>query len=119
GKTPTSLYLAMQYAIKAANFPLIPEDFDRGSLPSTLLPYRKKLFGLSIQPDRLSEVRNERRPDSQYASIKQCLHEVAEAERLMRRESIQWLSTTTKSIEEISTTVIQILELKSNSSSHY
>ena len=106
GKTPTSLYLAMQYAVKAANFPLIPEDFDRGMLPATLAPYRKKLFGLSIQPGRLAEVRNERRPNSQYSSIKQCRHEVAEAERLMRMENIPWLSTTTKSIEEISTKVL-------------
>ncbi|NYT82449.1 kinase/pyrophosphorylase [Alcaligenaceae bacterium] len=106
GKTPTSLYLAMQYAVKAANFPLIPEDFDRGSLPATLMPFRKKLFGLSILPSRLAEVRNERRPNSQYSSIKQCRHEVAEAERLMRMENIPWLSTTTKSIEEISSKVL-------------
>ncbi|NYT57695.1 kinase/pyrophosphorylase [Alcaligenaceae bacterium] len=106
GKTPTSLYLAMQYAVKAANFPLIPEDFDRGSLPATLAPYRKKLFGLSIQPERLAEVRNERRPNSQYSSIRQCRDEVAEAERLMRMEDIPWLSTTTRSIEEISTKVL-------------
>jgi regulator of PEP synthase PpsR (kinase-PPPase family) len=106
GKTPTSLYLAMQYAVKAANFPLIPEDFDRGSLPATLMPFRKKLFGLSILPSRLAEVRNERRPNSQYSSIKQCRHEVAEAERLMRMEDIPWLSTTTRSIEEISTKVL-------------
>ncbi len=119
GKTPTSLYLAMQYAIKAANFPLIPEDFERGQLPSTLQPYRNKLFGLSIQPERLSEVRNERRPGSKYASMAQCLYEVAEAERLMRVEAIEWLSTTTKSIEEISTTVIQLLGLKSNASINY
>ncbi len=111
GKTPTSLYLAMQYGVKAANFPLIPEDFDRGNLPSTILPYRKKLFGLTIQPERLSEVRNERRPDSKYASLQQCRHEVAEAERLMRREGIPTLSTTTKSIEEISTTVLQEVDL--------
>ena len=84
GKTPTSLYLAMQYAIKAANFPLTPDDFERGTLPSTIAPHRAKLFGLSIQPERL-----------------------AEAERMMRREGISWLSTTTKSIEEISTTVLQ------------
>ena len=107
GKTPTSLYLAMQYGVKAANFPLIPEDFERDALPSTLSPYRKKLFGLTIQPERLSEVRNERRPDSKYASLEQCRYEVAEAEKLMRRESIPSLSTTTKSIEEISTTVLQ------------
>ncbi|MBC7202389.1 MAG: kinase/pyrophosphorylase [Pusillimonas sp.] len=107
GKTPTSLYLAMQYAIKAANFPLIPEDFERGSLPSTLAPFRSKLFGLSIQPERLSEVRNERRPESKYASLAQCRYEVAEAERLMRMEGIAFLSTTTRSIEEISTKVLQ------------
>ncbi|ANN78236.1 pyruvate, water dikinase regulatory protein [Bordetella flabilis] len=107
GKTPTSLYLAMQYAVKAANFPLVPDDFERGVLPSTLVPHRDKLFGLSIQPDRLAEVRNERRPNSRYASLEQCRYEVAEAERLMRREGIEWLSTTTKSIEEISTTVLQ------------
>ena len=107
GKTPTSLYLAMQYAIKAANFPLTPDDFERSSLPKTLQPYRNKLFGLSIDPDRLSQVRNERRPNSKYATIEQCLYEVSAAERMMRREGIAWMSTTTKSIEEIATTVIQ------------
>ncbi len=109
GKTPTSLYLAMQYGIKAANCPLIPEDFERGALPSAILKHRAKLFGLSIQPERLSEVRNERRPGSKYASLEQCRYEVAEAQRLMRREGIRWLSTTTKSIEEIATTVLQEL----------
>jgi len=111
GKTPTSLYLAMQYGVKAANFPLIPEDFERDALPSTLAPYRKKLFGLTIQPERLAEVRHERRPDSKYTSLEQCRYEVAEAEKLMRRESIPSLSTTTKSIEEISTTVLQEVRL--------
>jgi len=107
GKTPTSLYLAMQYGVKAANFPLIPEDFERGTLPSALMPFKERLFGLTIQPERLAEVRNERRPNSKYASIEQCRYEVFEAERMMRREGIPSLSTTTKSIEEISTTVLQ------------
>ncbi len=107
GKTPTSLYLAMQYGLKAANCPLIPEDFERGALPSILHPHRGKLFGLTIQPERLSEIRNERRPGSQYASLEQCRYEVAEAQRLMRREGIRWLSSTTKSIEEIATTILQ------------
>ncbi len=71
------------------------------------MPYRKKLFGLSIHPDRLAEVRNERRPNSTYASLKQCINEVAEAERLMRLENISWLSTTTKSIEELSTRILE------------
>ncbi len=107
GKTPTSLYLAMQYGVKAANYPLIPEDFERGELPPVLLPHRHKLFGLSIAPERLAEVRNERRPNSRYASLASCLQEVAAAERMMRREGISWLSSTTKSIEEISATILQ------------
>lgn len=107
GKTPTSLYLAMQYGLKAANCPLIPEDFERNALPSILLPHRKKLFGLTIHPERLSEIRNERRPGSQYASLEQCRYEVSEAQRLMRREGIRWLSSTNKSIEEIATTILQ------------
>lgn len=112
GKTPTSLYLAMQYGIKAANYPLIPDDFERGKLPSGLLPYRSKIFGLSIAPDRLSEVRNERRPGSKYAAIENCRYEVNEAESMMRREGIRWMSSTAKSIEEIATMILQ--EIKSD-----
>jgi regulator of PEP synthase PpsR (kinase-PPPase family) len=111
GKTPTSLYLAMQYGIKAANYPLIPEDFERQQLPPALLAYKKKLFGLSIQPERLAEIRQERRPGSKYASLENCRREVAAAEAMMRRAGIKWLSTTHKSIEEIATTILQELKL--------
>ncbi len=107
GKTPTSLYLAMQHGLKAANYPLIPEDFDRRQLPPALVPHKKKLFGLTIAPERLSEIRSERRPDSRYADLLNCRAEVAEAEAMMRRAGIRWLSTTTKSIEEIATTILQ------------
>ncbi len=107
GKTPTSLYLAMQYGLKASNYPLIPEDFDRRQLPPALSPHRKKIFGLTIAPDRLSQIRNERRPNSKYASLDNCRHEIHEAEAMMRREGIRWLSTTTKSIEEIAAIVMQ------------
>ncbi len=106
GKTPTSLYLAMQYGVKAANYPLIPEDFERDALPSALPPHRRKLFGLSIAPERLAEVRHERRPNSRYAALENCRQEVAAAERMMRREGIRWLSSTTKSIEEIAATIM-------------
>jgi len=109
GKTPTSLYLAMQYALKAANYPLIPEDFERKKLPPALSMFRAKLFGLSITPERLSEVRNERRPGSNYAALANCRYEVSEAESMMRREGIRWLSSTSKSIEEIATTILQML----------
>jgi regulator of PEP synthase PpsR (kinase-PPPase family) len=107
GKTPTSLYLAMQHGLKAANYPLIPEDFERRQLPPALMPHRKKIFGLSIQPERLAEIRSERRPNSRYASLENCRMEVSEAEAMMRRSGIRWLSTTTKSIEEIATTILQ------------
>jgi hypothetical protein len=111
GKTPTSLYLAMQYGMKTANYPLIPEDFERGKLPSALPPFKSKMFGLSITAERLSEIRNERMPGSKYASLANCRYEVNEAEQMMRREGIRWLSSTTKSIEEIATTILQ--EIKS------
>jgi|EP01034_Spumella_vulgaris_P039363 regulator of PEP synthase PpsR (kinase-PPPase family) len=112
GKTPTSLYLAMQYGIKAANYPLIPDDFERGKLPSSLYQFKSKIFGLTITPERLAEIRNERRAGSKYASIENCRYEVNEAEMMMKREGIRWLSSTTKSIEEISTTILQ--EIKPN-----
>ena len=112
GKTPTALYLAMQFGLKAANFPLIPEDFDRGRLPGTLERQRGKLFGLTIQPERLNKIREERRANSNYASLSNCRYEVAEAEKMMRREGIRWLDSSTKSIEEISTTILQELNLR-------
>ncbi|MET0336021.1 MAG: pyruvate, water dikinase regulatory protein [Rhizobacter sp.] len=109
GKTPTSLYLAMQHGIKAANYPLIPEDFERDELPKSLAPHKKKCFGLTIAPERLREIRNERRPNSKYSSIENCRQEVAQAESMMRREGISWLSSTHKSIEEIATTILRDL----------
>jgi [pyruvate, water dikinase]-phosphate phosphotransferase / [pyruvate, water dikinase] kinase len=112
GKTPTSLYLAMQYGLKAANYPLIPEDFERDHLPTALPQHKAKLFGLSIAPERLSEVRHERRPNSRYAALENCRYEVTAAERLMRREGIRWLSSTTKSIEEIAATIMQEIRLE-------
>lgn len=107
GKTPTSLYLAMQHGVKAANVPLIPEDFERGRLPSMLIPHKAKCFGLTIAPERLAEIRHERRPNSKYANLQNCRYEVAEAEAMMRREGISWLSSTHKSIEEIATTILR------------
>ena len=109
GKTPTSLYLAMQHGIKAANYPLIPEDFERGRLPSAMAPYKRKCFGLTIDPGRLAQIRHERRPASKYAALENCRYEVNEAEAMMRREGIAWLSSTHKSIEEIATTILRDL----------
>ena len=110
GKTPTSLYLAMQYGLKAANYPLIPEDFERGHLPKDLVPYRSKIFGLMIDAERLSQIRNERRPGSNYAKLENCRYEINEATAMMKKESIPWVVTTSKSIEEIATTVLQAIK---------
>ena len=110
GKTPTSLYLAMQYGLKAANYPLIPEDFERGHLPKDLIPYRQKIFGLMIDAERLSEIRNERRPGSNYAKLENCRYEINEATAMMKKQSIPWVLTTSKSIEEIATTVLQAMK---------
>jgi len=106
GKTPTCLYMAMQFGIKAANYPLIPEDLEANRLPPSLLPLKSKVFGLSIAAERLHQIRSERRPDSTYASIANCRQEIAAAEKLMKQAGIPYLDSTTKSIEEIATHVL-------------
>jgi regulator of PEP synthase PpsR (kinase-PPPase family) len=111
GKTPTSLYLALQFGVRAANFPLTPDDFIDKKLPSSVVPYHDKLFGLTIHPERLREIREERRPGSKYASLESCRYEVREAEALMQRENIAMLDTSSKSIEEIATTILHRAEL--------
>ncbi len=112
GKTPTSLYLALQFGVRAANFPLTPDDFADRKLPGSVLPFRDKLFGLTIQPERLREIREERRPRSKYAALDNCRFEVREAEAMMVRENIPILDTTTKSIEEIATTIMHRAKLE-------
>ena len=109
GKTPTCVYLALHYGICAANYPLTEEDLESDSLPPRLRPYRNKLFGLTIDPVRLHQIRQQRRPDSRYAQLDTCKREVAAAEELLRAQGIQWLSTTHASIEEISSRVLEVL----------
>ena len=112
GKTPTSLYLALQFGIRAANFPLTPDDFADRRLPASVLPFRERLFGLTIQPERLREIREERRPGSHYAQLDNCRHEVRGAEHLMQQHAIPMLDTTSKSIEEIATTILHRAKLE-------
>jgi regulator of PEP synthase PpsR (kinase-PPPase family) len=106
GKTPTALYLALQFGILTANFPLTPDDFVDKKLPASILPYRDKLFGLTIDPERLQQIREARRPASKYASMENCRYEVHQAEVLMQREKVATLDTTARSIEEIATTIL-------------
>ena len=109
GKTPTCVYLALHHGVKAANYPLTPEDLESERLPARLRQYRDKLFGLTIDPVRLHQIRQERRPDSRYARLDTCKREVALAEAMLQREGIEMLSTTHASIEEISSRVLEHL----------
>src|SRR5437868_6720821 len=112
GKTPPRLYLALQFGAKAPNYPLIPADFHRMTLPEALRTHKGRLYGLTIAPERLHEIRQERRPDSRYAELDNCRYEVEEAENLMRREGIRSINTTSKSIEEIATTILRELRIQ-------
>ncbi|MBY5920120.1 pyruvate, water dikinase regulatory protein [Ferrimonas balearica] len=106
GKTPSSLYLSMQFGIKAANYPFIAEDMDNLKLPPELKAHKKKIFGLTIEPMRLHEIRNQRLEGSTYASLRQCRMEVKEVEMMFKRERIPFLNTTYHSVEEIATKIL-------------
>lgn len=108
GKTPTSLYLAMQYGIRAANYPLTEEDITPLQLPKILQPYREKLFGLTIDPARLHTIRSGRKPNSHYATLSQCEKEIKAVEKLFRQENIPFLNSTDLSIEELATKLMAI-----------
>jgi hypothetical protein len=106
GKTPTCLYMALHYGVFSANYPLADEEFESGQLPRVLRDFRDKIYGLTIAPERLQQVRNERRPDSRYASRQQVSYELRSAEQLMKTSGIPFLNTTECSIEEIASTII-------------
>lgn len=112
GKTPTCLYMALHYGVKAANYPLTEEDLEQPRLPAFLRSHRHKLFGLTIDPERLAQIREHRRPSSRYASIKQCRYEVEAAESMMRVEKVPWLSTTDSSVEELASRILLELGLQ-------
>jgi hypothetical protein len=106
GKTPTSLYLAMQYGIFAANYPLVEEDFELKVLPEILLHYKERLFGLTISPERLHEIRQARRANSEYAALKTCQHEVNQVNLIYQEHKIPFCDVTQRSIEEIATLIL-------------
>ena len=106
GKSPTCLYLAMQYGVRASNYPLAEDDFERSSLPVPLAPYRVKLFGLTIDPRRLHELRTKRRPGTEYASPERCAYEVRQSEQMLRRHNVPFLDVTNVSVEELASQVL-------------
>ncbi|GLX80186.1 putative phosphoenolpyruvate synthase regulatory protein [Thalassotalea insulae] len=106
GKTPTSLYLALQYGIKAANYPFTDDDMDDLTLPDFLIPHKKKIFGLTIDAPRLMDIREGRMANSKYSSARQCRMEVREVEKLYKKEKIPYLNTTKFSVEEITAKIL-------------
>ena len=112
GKTPTSLYLALQYGIKAANYPFIDEDMDDLKLLGDLKKHKNKVFGLTIDPSRLAAIRNERLPNSKYASVRQCRMELREVERLYKKEKLPYINSTQFSVEEISAKIMAEMNLE-------
>jgi len=112
GKTPSCLYMALQYGILAANYPFTEDNLFEFRLPDELKPYKSKLFGLTIEPQRLQQIRSERCPDSQYASIEQCRLEVTEVEAMYKQENIPFLNSTHYSIEEITTKIMASAGIK-------
>ncbi len=112
GKTPTSIYLAMQFGLKVANYPLTEDDACFGELPKCLTPYKKKLFGITISSDRLHTIRQDRRPNSTYASLSQCKKEVQNVERMFEQNHIPFINSTFHSIEEISTQMLAKLGIE-------
>jgi regulator of PEP synthase PpsR (kinase-PPPase family) len=112
GKTPSCLYMALQFGILAANYPFTDDDLSDFRLPEALRPYKNKLFGLTIDPERLQHIRTERRPNSQYASADQCRIETQEVEAMYKNENIPYLNSTRFSIEEIATKIMNASGLK-------
>ena len=112
GKTPTSIYLSLQFGIRVANYPLTEEDLDDNRLPTVLRPHKNKLFGLMIDADRLVAIRTERKANSRYASFSQCQMELRAIEGIYISEGIKYLNVSEMSIEEISTRVLQMTGLK-------
>jgi len=112
GKTPTCLYMALQYGIFAANYPLTEDDLESERLPQVLAPHLRKIYGLTIRPDRLQQIRHERRPDSRYASAQQVQYEVRAAESLFARHGVGCVNTTESSVEEIASRILDKMGLE-------
>ncbi len=107
GKTPSCLYLALQFGIKAANYPITEEDMDSDNLPKPLQPFKDRLYGLTTDLQRLVNIRQERRPNSRYSSVDQCRFELRTVEAMYLRHKIPFINTSTMSVEEISARIIR------------
>lgn len=113
GKTPTSLYLAMHYGLKSANYPIVDEELDSQFLPALLKNHKDKIFGLLVTPERLHNIRTKRRPDSEYSSLSQCQYEIRQTKALFQQENIPYFDVSSMSIEEIASNIMNMLNISS------
>lgn len=111
GKTPTSLYLAMHYGLKAANYPIVDEELECHSLPDSLRLFKDKIFGLLVTPERLQSIRTKRRADSEYSSLRQCQYEIRQTEALFQQENIPYFDVSSMSIEEAASSIMDRLKI--------
>ena len=111
GKTPTSLYLAMHYGLKAANYPIVDEELDSHNLPQSLKGFKSKIFGLLVTAERLQNIRTKRRPDSTYSSLSQCQYEVRQTETMFHQQNIPFFDVSSMSIEEVASNIMDMLKL--------
>lgn len=107
GKTPSCLYLALQFGLKAANYPITEEDMESDRLPEPIRPFKSRLYGLTTDANRLVNIRQERRPNSRYSSMEQCRYEISAAEEMYYKNNIKFLNTTTISVEEIAARIVE------------
>ncbi len=112
GKTPTSLYLAMHYGLKAANYPIVDEELDSHNLPTNLKGFKSKIFGLLVTAERLQNIRTKRRPDSTYSSLAQCQYEVRQTETMFQQQNIPFFDVSSMSIEEVASNIMDMLKIR-------
>lgn len=112
GKTPTCLYLAMHYGLRAANYPIVDEEIDAHSMPAVLAKHKNKVFGLLVTPERLQSIRTKRRPDSHYSSLSQCQYEIRQTEALFQHEDLPYFDVSSMSIEEVASLIMSMLNLQ-------
>jgi len=107
GKTPTTMYLALQHGLFVANYPLVEEDLESSDLPRPIRALKDRCIGMLATPGRLCEVRQQRRPKSRYASLEQCTYELRRAEAMYAANRVPVINSTTRSVEEMSTLIVQ------------
>lgn len=116
-KTPLCMYLANK-GIKAINIPLVPEV----PVPEELYKIdRKKIFGLTINPLHLIEIRKKRldkfnaiASNIEYAGDERILEELEFSDKIMRKTGCKKIDITERAIEDTALIIINEIKKKHN-----